>query len=62
MVYDTKMDCEFYIFDMRCQVQHMGTYCKNKFTELDQIIISYMDLSVNGLLYIIIDTIFSNGV
>ena len=41
--------------------KHIGTYCENKFTELDQIIISHMVLSVNGLLYIMVDTIFSNG-
>ena len=46
---------------MKCQVKHIGTCCKNKFTRLDQIIISHMVLSVNGFLYIVIDTMFSNG-
>ena len=41
--------------------KHIGTCCENKFTELDQIIISHMVLSVNGLLYIVVDTMFSNG-
>ena len=34
MVCDTKIDGEFYIIDMRCQVKHIGTCCKNKFIEL----------------------------
>ena len=61
MVCDTKMDSEFYIIDMRCHAKHIGTCCKNKFTKLDQIIISHMILSVNSLLHIVIDTIFSSG-
>ena len=61
MVCDTKMDGEFHTIDMRCQVKHIDTCCKNKFTELDQIIINHMVLSVKGLLYIVIDTMFSNS-
>ena len=60
MVCDTKMNSEFYIIDIRCQVKHIGTCYENKFTELDQIIIRHVVLSVHGLLYIVIDTMFNN--
>ena len=31
IVYDTKIDGEFHIIDMRCQVKQICIYCKNKF-------------------------------
>ena len=61
MVCDTKIDDEFHIIDMRCQVKHIGTCCEKKFTKLNLIIISHMLLSVNDLLYIVIDIILSNS-
>ena len=60
IVCDTDMDGQFHIIDMRCEVKHIGTCYENKFTELDQIIISHIVLSVNDLVYIVINIMFSN--